>query len=232
LYRQVTIRSPQLRNEENIMRILKSKNQKLLQDITDGNLRKVKKLIANGADVHKKDKGGWGYLQLASHHGHQEIVKLLLDGNRDAEASVNEKTEGCNTALHLACSRGHRVIVRLLLDAGADPKELNSNANTALHLAVDCNGGFHGDIVDIVELLIRNGANVDSKNSLGNTVSEIVVLLFTLSRCCYIIIHLLHRYKLPNEPPFLLLLTTSRYTTRLKMGTKPSSNRLSREAQT
>lgn len=140
----------------------------LLQHITSGNFKKVKKLITNGANVHNKDKGGRGYLQVASLHGHKKIVKLLLNMNDSNAVSVNDKTESGNTALHLACSRGHKATIKSLLRAGADTKEINNNANTALHLIVDC-GGSNVDIVDIIEILIDNGANVDSKNSLGNT---------------------------------------------------------------
>lgn len=53
-------------------------------------------------------------LRRASHYGHAEIVKLLIDAGADVHANKND-------ALAWACDYGRTKVVKILLDAGANP---------------------------------------------------------------------------------------------------------------
>ncbi|KAF2469207.1 ankyrin [Lindgomyces ingoldianus] len=66
--------------------------------------------------LERRDSYGQTLLYLAAGHGHQRMVKLLLDKGAD----VNAQGGRYGNALHAASVRGHETIVKLLLEAGAD----------------------------------------------------------------------------------------------------------------
>ena len=79
----------------------------------DGNIAVVKRLLFLLADP--SANGNWA-IQLASKHGHLEIVKLLLDDPR-----VDPSTSD-NLAIRCASHNGHTEVVKLLLeDPRVDP---------------------------------------------------------------------------------------------------------------
>ena len=57
----------------------------------------------------------WSALMIASHDGHTEVVKLLLDKG----AQVNMQGKDGGSALMIASQNGHTEVVKLLLDKGA-----------------------------------------------------------------------------------------------------------------
>jgi ankyrin repeat protein len=69
-------------------------------------------------------------LYLASHNGHLEVVKILLDAgaDKDKEAATSE---GC-TPLQIASERGHFEVTKVLLDAGADHASLFTSSQFVL----------------------------------------------------------------------------------------------------
>lgn len=73
-------------------------------------------------------------LHLAARHGQVDLMKVLLRGRVDKEAT---NSLGC-TALHVAASGGHTAVVKALLDAHADVSASDSQGRTPLHLAVSC----------------------------------------------------------------------------------------------
>jgi len=109
-----------------------------------GNLEKVKKAIASGADVNTKNELGYTTLMLASYCGLTDIIELLIK----AGADVNAKDNHGSTALTWASMNGHTDIVELLIKAGADVNTKNKNDRTPLMLA------SRYDYKDTVELLV------------------------------------------------------------------------------
>lgn len=115
----------------------------------DGNLKRVRDLLNNGARVdnapHKTP------LMIASKHGYTKIVKLLLKHG----ARVDRTSYDGNTPLVIASEEGHTEIVNLLLEGGAKVDTASRLGQTPLMIA--CEEGHF----EIVKLLIEHGANVD-----------------------------------------------------------------------
>ena len=52
----------------------------------EGNIEAVRQHLADGADVHAKDKHGWTPLHYAACDGHKEIAELLIAKGADVNA--------------------------------------------------------------------------------------------------------------------------------------------------
>uniref|UniRef100_A0ABD2WCZ9 Poly [ADP-ribose] polymerase n=1 Tax=Trichogramma kaykai TaxID=54128 RepID=A0ABD2WCZ9_9HYME len=111
----------------------------------------VEYLLAHGADVHAKDKGGLVPLHNACSYGHYEVTELLVKHG----ASVNVADLWKFTPLHEAAAKGKCEIVRLLLRHGADATKKNRDGATPLDLVRE------GD-QDVADLLRGNSALLDA----------------------------------------------------------------------
>jgi ankyrin repeat protein/tetratricopeptide (TPR) repeat protein len=135
-------------------------NQQLLDAAENGQIQKLKKVIAQGADVNFKNKYKETPLILACWKGHSACVKTLLDNG----AKVNLRNSNGTPALGPATQAGHLKIIELLLAAGAPVNSrINNHGGTALMLAA-----IHGH-TDATVLLLNRGANVEAKNNDGTT---------------------------------------------------------------
>ena len=91
-------------------------------------------------------------------------VRFLLENG--AEPNIPNKYG--KLPLHEAVRQGYKDTVRLLLRYGADPDMLDNDGNTSL---------WHvGDRVDILRLLIANGANLEFQNMKKETILHQAVL--------------------------------------------------------
>uniref|UniRef100_A0A8D8SAP2 Poly [ADP-ribose] polymerase n=1 Tax=Cacopsylla melanoneura TaxID=428564 RepID=A0A8D8SAP2_9HEMI len=111
----------------------------------------VEYLLAHGADVHSKDKGGLVPLHNACSYGHYEVTEMLVKHG----ANVNVADLWKFTPLHEAAAKGKADIVRLLLQHGADPSKKNRDGATPLDLVRE------GD-QDVSDLLRGNSALLDA----------------------------------------------------------------------
>ena len=102
------------------------------------------------------------YVALRKDSG-KHVAALLLKNL----ASTHISTNMGHTPLHLACERYKTELVQVLLDSKAMPGSIDRNNNTALH-ALLLSPGRDTVAKDIVELLLNNGARVDTKNREGN----------------------------------------------------------------
>ncbi len=132
-----------------------------------GNVGIAKALIARGANVNAANVYGRTALMDVAGNGNVEFVSLLLS----AGADVNIQTRNGGTALHEAAINGHIEIVRMLLTKGAKPNAANGLGQTALMLACNCAGPRKTCPwrSDIVRLLIDAGADVNVKDTHGDT---------------------------------------------------------------
>ncbi|MBV6623761.1 MAG: ankyrin repeat domain-containing protein [Rivularia sp. (in: Bacteria)] len=145
----------------------------------------LKFLIAQGADINRKDYGDKTLLHYAVINNKKEIIELLLLHNLD----VNAKDYSGNTPLHLVAGLNHnnRIdldyylfirnephfdkrsenirlgIIKLLVDNDAIIDIKNNDENTALHLSIKTN------YQDIAKYLLEKGTNFDAKNKKGKT---------------------------------------------------------------
>ncbi len=81
-----------------------------------GDLRQVKQLLADGANVNAKDKERATALHGAAGAGHTAVAELLLAHG----ANVNAKDRGRATPLHWAARQDQSPMVELLLLDGAE----------------------------------------------------------------------------------------------------------------
>ena len=97
---------------------------------------------------------------LAAANGHVEVVKLLLEKDRNA---IFDADEDDNSPLHLAAANRHSVTVRFLLEQGASVHKRNSKKWTALDCAAAA-GAYK-----CVELLLENDSPVDPRDRRGQS---------------------------------------------------------------
>ncbi|KAJ1569366.1 hypothetical protein HK405_006057 [Cladochytrium tenue] len=119
----------------------------------------IDKIGADNVDATSNSSGLNG-LHFASHYGHINVVKVLLDAG--AKVDIPDKKDK-STALMESCKVGHIEIARILLERGADPYFSDKLGRTALHHAAK--NGYQ----DIVHLLLRNGADADAEDTSSNT---------------------------------------------------------------
>jgi len=131
---------------------------KLHDAAAKGDLKKVRELIENGADVNAR-YDGWTPLDYAASHGHLEIARFLFDKGAD----VNLRDKDGSTPLRKAAFAGHLNVVRFLVESGADVNARDNAGWTPLHDAAFWNH------LDVARLLIESGADVNARSIEGFT---------------------------------------------------------------
>ncbi|MBV2146268.1 MAG: ankyrin repeat domain-containing protein, partial [Wolbachia endosymbiont of Pissodes strobi] len=182
-----------LATEEDMIEILKKAqlDQGLLINARNGNLDKVKDLIAQDANLETKDNNDNTPLHNACNNDHLKVVEYLIEKG----ASLKAKNKDGKTPLDLAIQKGHTDIVQMikqiqsdlnekllsavkssdlnkvedLISQGAILEVKDSNGNTLLHYASQNNH------LEVVEYLIKKGASLKAKNKDGETPLELAV---------------------------------------------------------
>ncbi|XP_017242282.2 potassium channel SKOR isoform X1 [Daucus carota subsp. sativus] len=155
-----------------------------------GDLPRLKRLVAAGADTSNTDYDGRSPLHLAASKGNEDIVKFLLQ--KEARVSITDNYG--NTPLHEAIKHSHESVASLLvksgasldiidagnclcmavvredfdylrkvMEIGANPNSKNYDLRTPLHLA--SSKGLYA----IAHVLLDAGASVFAKDRWGNT---------------------------------------------------------------
>jgi len=130
----------------------------LIKAVEDEETSLIKPLLSKGANVNAKDYQRRTPLIIAVQGGYTKIVKLLLENG----ASIYVKYNNALTPLMIAEISGSKKIVRLLREA-QNTKLTQPALNLAFIYSVE-----DGDIENVREL-IKQGADVNAKNSNGNT---------------------------------------------------------------
>ena len=182
--------------EKNVnVTIIDTRGYSLLhQAASAGNVDCVKTLLAAKLEVNARSKNGETPLHLAAASGSLEVVKLLLA----AGAKIESKTNEGKTAPMIAYQQGHRDVAEYLAKAlmpaaGGDLTQLPDTAwgdvaaiQQALENGLDLNAPQKSKLiagmkpyplqlaakagnVDVVQLMLENGADPDAKDALERT---------------------------------------------------------------
>ena len=120
-----------------------------------GSIEEVKAFLNGGADANKPGVNNKTPLRLATYNGRTKVVELLIEEN------INQQDK--NESLVIASSKGYPDIVKILLSHDASPNVLYRKSITALIASV------RGKNIESIYLLMEAGADVNIKDSSGNT---------------------------------------------------------------
>ena len=144
-----------------------SLNEELLHAAAEGNVDRVRALIAEGADVNTRDQNGFPVLEIASAFAQAEVAGILIESGAD----VNLVSEGSGRTPIFAFAIGdtddnnHEAqvlpIVNKLIAAKANVNYKDPNGVTALETAAAL--GYS----TIAEALIAAGADVNAKDRMN-----------------------------------------------------------------
>ena len=123
-----------------------------------GDIKSVRYLLQNGADVNMKSVRGetalTSVIQFADLPRVLEVVKLLISFGAD----INAKNVGSRTPLSLACSRNFYQVAELLLEFGCETGSIYGDSFSPLHHASENNNG------KLAEILLQYGADANEKD--------------------------------------------------------------------
>jgi len=163
----------------------------------EGDVEKMKKLVAEGADINEGNNRGWTALMYACRYRHEEAVQWLIDQGVDIAASnsfgatalmqsahyggpthiltqhltpeqVNQRNVFNWTAFTWAGKGGHAASAKALFDAGGDLEAKNMKGSTPLLEASTGQYEKNGN-EDIVPTLVNLGADVTVRSEDGDT---------------------------------------------------------------
>jgi len=133
------------------------RNGEFIAAVRRGDYIKARDLMRQGVDI----SHGQLALSTAAARGNEEMVRFLLD----AGADVNAQAECEWTALIEAISKRNNAITGILMDAGAD---VNARGNGGFH-KTPLGIAIENRQMDVIELLLRAGANVEARDEHGRT---------------------------------------------------------------
>ena len=131
----------------------------LLKSAYNGNIKAVRRHLAEEADVNAEDEGGNTPLLLAASSGHKEIVELLITKG----AKVNAKNRQSVTPLDVTIFSDSPEIANLLRKHGG-----KSGGEDSIHAAA-----IIGDI-EAVKKHLDAGVSVNTKDTEDNTPLDIL----------------------------------------------------------
>jgi len=166
---------------------LRPENTPLMQAIKAGDLKDVRKLIKDGADVNVRMFNGYTPLHMAAENDRPKIARELIKKGADVNA---EMAEAGFTPLYIAAERGYMDVIKELLRgkakvgfqpaAAAVSAGRNEVVETLLAHGASIDGKGPKGItllhvaaqsgqIEMAEWLIAHGAQVNSKDQMGNT---------------------------------------------------------------
>jgi ankyrin repeat protein len=122
----------------------------------------VERLLAAGANPNARDRDSETPLEWAIKHRAPPRAVLALVLASNVKVIPGQRL----TPLHLAAEVGDRAVIEKLLQRGADANAVDLELETPLHAAVG--HGFPSPL-DVIDVLVHGGANVDSRDREGRT---------------------------------------------------------------
>ena len=164
--------------------------------VRDGNETAVRRLLARGVNVSRRNASSWTPLMVASFAGNRQVAAMLIESGADVNAQdprgyaplhwaafknyhevvqlllqrgafVNIKSASGLTPLLQASARGALPSMKLLLRWGAEVNEPDNEGWTPLHKAVA------NDFAKAVELLNDEGADWNARHRSGVTPTDL-----------------------------------------------------------
>ena len=124
----------------------------------------AKYLLERGADPNSYHPHGWSAIHTATELQDPEGLKLLLKNKANPNLTIhNEKRQENDwNCLHKAASDGATEIAKILLDHGLNINSRTPDGQTPLMISLDYRK------LEIMELLIKNGADLSLKDKWKN----------------------------------------------------------------
>jgi uncharacterized protein len=136
-------------------------NAALIKAAQEGNLKRIKLLVAGGADVNATSRDQLAKLMIATPGGGDDIAMgKALFGQEAAPDAAGDKGW---TSLMLATIKGQTEVVRALLEHGAQVSAKDTQGWTALRFAVSMNE------TEILRMLLEAGADANTIDDEGKT---------------------------------------------------------------
>ncbi|XP_051168998.1 ankyrin-3-like [Leptopilina boulardi] len=127
--------------------------------VKTGHDKIVEEILNHGANINSVASGKFSALTFAVKSRKKNIVQLFIDkGCKDFQTD----TENDERALHVAAKNGDEIIFKILLNAGCS-LNINCKGKKPIHVAA-----IFGH-VKIIELLVKNGADINSKKRFDET---------------------------------------------------------------
>ncbi len=128
--------------------------------------KKIAKLLISKLTINSKDQNGLTPLHLAVLQDDIEMMELLIENG--AKINVHNLVEG-HTPIHMAALYGSKKSVQILIDRGANLESYNNNSHTPLFALVFEYAAHCESRMEILEYLMKRGANVYAKDTEDNT---------------------------------------------------------------
>jgi len=127
----------------------------LISAAEEGDIKTVKMLLENGADIEAKNNEDYTALIYAARDGHTDMVKLLVTKGADIEA----KNDRGVTPLFVAAINGQLDSVKILIEAGANIHVKNRAGKTAQMRAEEQG---HTEVVEYLKKYAAGQGSIDS----------------------------------------------------------------------
>jgi len=144
----------------------KSLNQAVMQAAYDGNLNRMRVLLARGAEINGTDEDGENALVWAADGGQLRSINFLL------KHGVSAADKNGDAALFTAVDEGQIGIIKSLLKYRANVNARDADGATPLMVACFYDAGEDGPFgqyPDVVKLLLLHRADVKAKDKRGKT---------------------------------------------------------------
>lgn len=140
----------------------------LMTAVNRGSKQNVNLLLARGAKIDCDWSGGMSLIADAMNFADTELITILLDHGARVTPTVDMLSNGQDQnafyLLHYAVDDGLLEIAKILIEKARIPlNTLDKSGWSPLHLAAGHNN------IEIVQLLLNNGADVNIRDSQGNT---------------------------------------------------------------